>query len=39
MKEEEERKKLVKEGLGPWHGRATTGTGRANSLEKLLVFG
>jgi hypothetical protein len=34
MKEEEERrKKLVNEGLGPWQGRATTGTGRANSLE------
>lgn len=24
---------MVKEGLGPWHGRASTGTGRANSLE------
>jgi len=24
-------KKLVKEGLGPWHGRATTGTGRATT--------
>ncbi|KEH29244.1 indigoidine synthase A-like protein [Medicago truncatula] len=24
---------MVKEGLGPWHGRATIGTGRANSLE------
>jgi len=33
MKEEEERKKLVKEGLGPWHDSATTGTGRANSLK------
>ena len=32
-------KKLVKEGLGPWHGRATTGTDGANSLEKWLVFG
>jgi len=33
MKEEEERKKkLVKEGLGPWHGRA-------NSLENGWFFG
>jgi len=32
MKEEEEERKkiLVKEGLGPWHGRATIGTGRAH---------
>jgi len=28
------KKKLVKKGLGPWHGRATTGTGCA----KLLVI-
>jgi len=34
MKEEEEiKKKLVKEGLGTWHGRANIGTGRANLLE------
>jgi len=34
MKEEEERKKkLVKEGLGTWHGRANISTGRANLLE------
>jgi len=41
MKEEEEerKKKLVKEGLGPWHGRATTGTGRAKSLENGWFFG
>ena len=30
------KKKLVKKGLGPWHGRATTGTGRANLLEKWM---
>jgi len=34
MKEEEERnKKMVKEGLGTWHGRANIGTARANLLE------
>ena len=27
------KKKLVKEGLGTWHGRANIGTGRANLLE------
>jgi len=32
MKKKKE-KKLVKEGLGPCHGRSTTGTGHANSLE------
>jgi len=34
MKEEEERKKkLVKEGLGTWHGHANIGTSRTNLLE------
>jgi len=34
MKEEEKsKKKLVKEGLGPWHGPATRGTGRAKLLD------
>jgi len=34
MKEEEERKKkLVKEGLGTWHGCANIFTGRTNLLE------
>jgi len=27
------KKKMVKEGLGTWHGRANIGTGRANLLE------
>jgi len=29
---------LVKQGLGPWHSRATIGTGRANSLENGWFF-
>ena len=31
--EEESKKKLIKEVLGTWHGRANIGTGRANLLE------